>query len=483
MIEGMKFVIKGTKFFHNLGARIFFVRFLFAVPFLLFFSSCQTDMSCRKPNPNELKNIKSILFKDGKLVVLSSPQDVLTWCSAFLSVFEYSEDSLRFLKNIELSGKIAHDIVWIDKRLAVLISSSDRQVIDVVDPEIGEVVSSLSLDLQNMKSISSYGKSILVLPQLDKRIFFAEDIDELINNSKSGRYFVIEYLAKSGAIAEAGGKKYIFIIGEKNSMNAISQDGITQDINISEITNIAQLQQEFISAVSSEVKPSQRLEQLGINVTFNSKMFFRDVFIFIHASSESGDMKGIFVYDVRCLNESIQNCSWFVPITSDKNSSLDNIFVFYPIRYGDNLKIFPFIYSITSDVNDEEKKRQYSFISLLLLNDGKFYFVDKKIVSISQIYELVEYEISEYKEERNSSVSEDEGEYNSGDKGEYNKVSSGKNEYSDKFSDSDGKTSREVRDTYEYEKGISLKIKFVFKENEYDNIRFFEYETNLLLNQ
>jgi hypothetical protein len=107
----------------------------------------------------------------------------------------------------------------------------------------------------------------------------------------------------------------------------------------------------------------------------------------------------------------------------------------------------------------------------LLLNEGKFYFVDKKIVSPSQIYDLVGYDISEYKMELNSSVSENE------------KVSSTKNTYSDKFSNSDGGASKESQNAYESKKGISLKIKFVFKENEYDNIRFFEYETNLLLNQ
>ncbi len=465
-------MIKSKKFLHNL--RIFFVQSLFAIPFFLFFSSCQIDMNCRKPNPNEFRNIKSILFKDGKLVVLSSPQDILTWCSAFLSVFEYSEGNLRFLRNIELSGKIAHDIVWVNGSLAVLISSSDRQVVDVVDPERGEVISSLSLDLQNMKSISSYGKSILVLPQLDRKVFFTEDIDELISR-KGGRYFTLNYLAKSGAIAEAGGKKYIFIIGEKNNINVISQDGITQNINISEITLIAQQQQEFVSAVSSEVKLSPRLDRRSINLTFNSKMFFRDAFIFIQANSDSGDMKGVFVYDVRCLNEPIQNCSWFIPITSDKNSSLDNIFVFYPIRYGDNLKIFPIIYSITYDVDNGEKKRQYSFISLLLLNDGKFYFVDKEVVSVSEIYDLIAYDISEYKVEPNSSVSEN--------KGEDGKVSSAKNAYPDKFPNSDGKTSQEVQNSYNSKKGISLKIKFVFKESEYDNIRFFEYEANLLLSQ
>jgi hypothetical protein len=91
----------------------------------------------------------------------------------------------------------------------------------------------------------------------------------------------------------------------------------------------------------------------------------------------------------------------------------------------------------------------------------------------------VGYDISEYKVELNSSVSENK------------KVSSTKNTYSDKFSNSDGGVSsnsdggvsKESQNAYESKKGISLKIKFVFKENEYDNIRFFEYETNLLLNQ
>jgi hypothetical protein len=463
-------MVRFTNFFRNLGVRGFFVLFLFAIPFFLFFSSCQIDMNCRKPNPNELKNIKSVLFKDGKLVVLSSPQDVLTWCSAFLSVFEYSEGNLRFLRNIELSGKIAHDMVWVDKSLAVLISSSDRQVIDVVDPDVGKVVSSFSPDLQNIKLISSYGKSLLVLPNLDQKVFFVEDVSDFII-SKSGKYFNLNFFPKSGIVGDVEGQKYIFIIPQNTNDGlfvVIFQNGVIQSANISEGYSLVDVFQYggAISTIQSQIKSSPRLSLLGSNLVFNSKMFFRDGFLFIHANL--GDMKGIFVYNVRCINEPIQNCSWLVPITSE---SLDDVFVFSPINYGDNLKVFPVIYSITSDVGGKGEKRQNSFISLLVLNEGKFYFVDKKIVSSSQIYDLVGYDISEYKMELNSSVSENK------------KVSSTKNTYSDKFSNSDGGVSKESQNAYESKKGISLKIKFVFKENEYDNIRFFEYETNLLLNQ
>jgi len=466
--ENKNFVIPFSKFFISILS--FFVS-------LSFFFSCQIDINCRKPNPNELKDIKDMDYKDGKLAVLSSPQDVLSWCSAFVSIFEYSDDNLRFLKNVELSGKIAHDVVWVDKKILVLVSGSNGQVIDVVDPEEGKVISSLSLDLQNMEAIFSYGKSILVLPQLDTKIFFTEDIDEFIS-SKRGKYFTLNYLPKSGAIAEAGGKKYISIIGEKNNINVISQEGITQNINISEITI---QQQQFTSAVSSEVKPSPRLDPLGSNLIFNSKMFFRDGLLFIQASSE--EMKGIFTYDVNCLvnKEETQNCSWFVPITSDR---LNDIFVFsLPLDENLSLKIFPVIYGISAD-----EKKQYSFISLLVFKERKFYFVDKKIISTSPLYELVRYEVSQSDEDGINSGSREKE-----DKSE-NKKDKSDNKYSDnkftdnKFTGSNENNSNENNGDQnisesKIRKVLVVKMKFAFKKKDYDEIDFFEYKINLLLNQ
>jgi len=461
--ENKNFVIPFSKFF--VLTLSFFVS-------LSFFFSCQIDMNCRKPNPNELKDIKDMDYRDGKLAVLSSPQDVLSWCSAFVSIFEYSDDNLRFLKNVELSGKIAHDLVWVDKKILVLVSGSNGQVIDVVDPEEGKVIISLSLDLQNMEAIFSYGKSILVLPQLDTKIFFTEDIDEFIS-SKRGKYFTLNYLPKSGAIAEAGGKKYISIIGEKNNINVISQEGITQNINISEITI---QQQQFISAVSSEVKPSPRLDPLGSNLIFNSKMFFRDGLLFIQANSE--EMKGIFTYDVNCLvnKDETQNCSWFVPITSDR---LNDIFVFsLPLDENLRLKIFPVIYSISAD-----EKKQYSFISLLVFKERKFYFVDKKIISTSPLYELVRYEVSQSDEDGINSGSREKE-----DKSE-NKKDKSDNKYSDnkftdnKFAGSNENNGNQNISESKIRKVLAVKMKFAFKKKDYDEIDFFEYKINLLLNQ
>jgi hypothetical protein len=460
--KNKNFVISFSKFFVSI------LSFLVSLSFLF---SCQIDMNCRKPNPNELKDIKDMAYKDGKLAVLSSPQDVLGWCSAFVSIFEYSDDNLRFLKNVELSGKIAHDVVWVDKKILVLVSGSKGQVIDVVDPEEGKVTSNLSLDLQNMEAIFSFGKSILVLPQLDTKIFFTEDIDEFIS-SKRGKYFTLNYLPKSGAIGEAGGKKYIFIIGEKNNINVISQEGITQNINIPEITI---QQQQFIFDVSSEVKSSPRLDGLGSNLIFNSKMFFRDGLLFIQANSE--EMKGIFTYDVNCLvnkNET-QNCSWFVPITSDR---LNDIFVF-SLQHDENLslKIFPVIYTISYD-----EKKNTSFISLLVFKERKFYLVDKKIVDTSYFYELVSFDITQSQYEINSGSGEKE------DKSE-NKKDKSDNKYSDnkftdnKFSGSNENNRNQNISESKIKKLVVVKMKFAFKKKDYDEIDFFEYKINLLLNQ
>ena len=464
MTKGNKnFVISFSKFFISI------LSFLFS---LSFFFSCQIDMNCRRPNPNELKDIKDMDYRDGKLAVLSSPQDVLSWCSAFVSIFEYSDDNLRFLKNVELSGKIAHDLVWVDKKILVLVSGSNGQVIDVVDPEEEKVISSLSLDLQNMEAIFSYGKSILVLPQLDTKIFFTEDIDEFIS-SKRGKYFTLNYLPKSGAIGEAGGKKYIFIIGEKNNVNVIPQDGTTQNINISEITT---QQQQFISAVSSEVKPSPRLDPLGSNLIFNSKMFFRDGLLFIQANSE--EMKGIFTYDVNCLvnKDETQNCSWFVPITSDR---LNDIFVFsLPLDENLRLKIFPVIYGISAD-----EKKQYSFISLLVFKERKFYLVDKKIIDTSPLYELVRYEVSQ-----SDGDGTDSGSGKKEDRSENKKDKSDDKYSDDKFTDNKFTGSNENNGNQNISeskiiKVLVVKMKFAFKKKDYDEIDFFEYKINLLLNQ
>jgi hypothetical protein len=466
--ENKNFVIPFNKFFISILS--FFVS-------LSFFFSCQIDINCRKPNPNELKDIKDMDYRDGKLAVLSSPQDVLSWCSAFVSIFEYSDGNLKFLKNVELSGKIAHDLVWVDKKILVLVSGSNGQVIDVVDPEEGKVIISLSLDLQNMEAIFSYGKSILVLPQLDTKIFFTEDIDEFIS-SKRGKYFTLNYLPKSGAIAETGGKKYIFIIGEKNNINVISQEGITQNINISEITTqqYQQQREDFISAVSSEVKPSPRLDPLVSNLIFNSKMFFRDGLLFIQANSE--EMKGIFTYDVNCLvnKDETQNCSWFVPITSDR---LNDIFVFsLPLDENLRLKIFPVIYGISAD-----EKKQYSFISLLVFKERKFYLVDKKIIDTSPLYELVGYDVSQSDEDGiNSDSGEKEG------KSE-NKKDKSDNKYSDnkftdnKFAGSNENNGNQNISESKIRKVLAVKMKFAFKKKGYDEIDFFEYKINLLLNQ
>ena len=466
--ENKNFVIPFNKF--SISILSFFVS-------LSFFFSCQIDINCRKPNPNELKDIKDMDYRDGKLAVLSSPQDVLSWCSAFVSIFEYSDGNLKFLKNVELSGKIAHDLVWVDKKILVLVSGSNGQVIDVVDPEEGKVIISLSLDLQNMEAIFSYGKSILVLPQLDTKIFFTEDIDEFIS-SKRGKYFTLNYLPKSGAIAEAGGKKYIFIIGEKNNINVISQEGITQNINISEITTQQQQQQEekFISAVSSEVKPSPRLDPLGSNLIFNSKMFFRDGLLFIQANSE--EMKGIFTYDVNCLvnKDEPQNCSWFVPITSDR---LNDIFVFsLPLDENLRLKIFPVIYGISAD-----EKNQYSFISLLVFKERKFYLVDKKIIDTSPLYELVRYEVSQ-----SDGDGTDSGSGKKEDRSENKKDKSDDKYSDDKFTDNKFTGSNENNGNQNISeskiiKVLVVKMKFAFKKKDYDEIDFFEYKINLLLNQ
>ena len=141
----------------------------------LYLHSCQ-DIKCRTPNLGELENPISISYAHNKLAIVSSPEDVLEWCSSYLTIYNVGWDEktsavvISPSKIVPLSGKVAGDVTYLEKISSFIVGVRDKKLLEIVNIKNELSLGKISVELNDISAIDTYENVINILSSFEKRI-------------------------------------------------------------------------------------------------------------------------------------------------------------------------------------------------------------------------------------------------------------------------------------------------------------------------
>lgn len=432
-----------------------FCLYIFVLAFFL--SSCQFNSTCRKPKDGELKDIVGISYNGlrKKLAVLSSPRDVLAWCSAFVSVFDYDETQgkLSFDRNFELSDNIANIVKWIKDSIVVSLYNK----LEVIDYLSGN---KLSVDTNlDINSLSVGSNSILVLSFIKGSALFVENFEDFVSYRRAVLFSSLPNGIREGDFFSAGdGKELAFLPLDKTFQAIIIPD------NISPRSLTFEVKEAISAGNSKKTEVSAVLSQLSFKPENSEEVRFisgaKSAGKFLVSLSQKGDKKGVLLLDSRCIapdSQSSQNCAWFLGVTEN----VSDVFPF-SLSLGSG-NIFFFIL--------RGKNEAFSYIAYF---DGSdLFLLSADSFPYSSFYELLQKEINEEKETSSSVVEDKFKESKSYGVSRNDKVADNA-ENSDNLANFSGKI-------------YKIKLVFVMKSfmggKEEDKLSIFTYESKLSLSQ
>jgi|GEM_PF-3337306 hypothetical protein len=359
---------------------LLFCFFILAIAFSL--SSCQFNSTCRKPRDGELKDVVGISYNSlrKKLAVLSAPRDVLAWCSAFVSVFDYDETQgkLSFDRNFELSDNIANSIKWIKDSIVVSLYNK-LEVINYLSGNKLSIDTNLDIDFLSVGS-----NSVLALSLIKGSALFAENFDDFVSYKKATLFSSLPKGIREGDFFTVeGGKELAFLPLDKTFQAIIIPD------NISPKSLTFDVKEAILSGNSKKTEVSSTLSQLSFRPKNSEEVKFisgvKSTGRFLFSLSQKGDKKGVLILDSRCVASdslSSQNCAWFLGVTENVSDvfpfslSFGSGNIFFLILRGKSEAFFYITY--------------FDGLDLFLLSTDSFPY--------SSFYELLQREIKEEKE-------------------------------------------------------------------------------------
>ncbi len=340
--------------------------------------SCQIDRICKSPSAGELNNVVDAVFSGGKLYVLSSPIDVLTWCSAFVSVFVKNEyGSFTFKNNITLSGNIATYISAVSEGILLIPIQAPQQKLSVI---YGEKLYDLSFEISDFFYIHSYRGTFFVSSSLDKKILFVRDIRAFLDD-KNAEVFSDVAKLKGAIFSDKEGKIGIALPS-------------SHDILI------------LPDAVSYAIK-SEGIELFEVSD-------FSEPFLFVPARSENKD-DGLLAINSSCILGGMNTnedavCEWFLSITGLDLISIKRlrVFSFEP----PNFKVRFFIFTISDNLKYNGAEAG-GLISIWIWDEKSFHHISSEGLLPSPFYEVVDFSVNYIGDEvRDEKRRADKGEIN-----------------------------------------------------------------------
>lgn len=401
--------------------------FLLLLTTLIATTGCTTDIICKKPEAGELVDVKDGLAVDNLLFVLSSPQDVLNWCSPYISVFKIESNSLSFYKMIELPAKISSKMVL--AKNTILTTLQDTNSIYLIP--VSSIIQSsddhmqIKLDIEDIYHISAYDDSFAISSLISRKTIFG-DIDEIIKSKREKNLEWFNSSVRMPTIIKIGDKKYVIGLNEKQDAIHILPDREFSIIN-KDVTM-------FNQPISNITKNFQFTEPISFKT---SEIFlFYPIFayedrIFIPSKitiENSRTVTGIISIHNECLldeTKNIPNCYFF--LESPTGSSIEKLTYFKIFSYEkviENSKVAESnnetigIGKLTNEINRNEStepkektnekvnvwffvfkeknnEKEIAYIDIWIQTKGIFQFFARKEVENSPFYHISDVTLSD----------------------------------------------------------------------------------------
>ncbi len=375
---------------------------LFIGAITLFLYQCEIKLNCKNPELGENNNIKDALFINGKLVVLSSPQDVLTWCSSFITVYELNENS-SFIptKVVGLSGKVAKRLGYINEKIVVTLQ--DKEALEILDKEINPI-GKITLQLSDIYHLAYLENSFAISSYIDSKILIVNNPPKFFGSGGNDGKNILQVddirKLKGFIISD----KFISFIKNKNYVAILPENkDIIFELPI-EVLHPSDITQATISGQSSfDFAQNHVSKKIGKKENSNRNIKFLHHGIpngnFVAVPSFLDNTTGILIIFPSCLTEftgsdylddwKFEKCSIFFdhPLLTEMNISE---FHFWSYRdYDKKIIVFTFF------ISDFEKNKTIFSLLIYDYQNNKFLVSDFKEIGTSPFYLIYKTEVKD----------------------------------------------------------------------------------------
>lgn len=424
---------------------------VFSVAFALLeiIKGCTVDVHCRNPKLGELVDVRDgVLFED-KLFVLSSPQDVLTWCSSYITVFEVdnSSSSPTPYKVVELGGKIANKIAVVgDNILIPLLDKNAIQIISADDIRVPEPANTKNFqailknssfggqnqitleDIEDIYYLDFSSRAILISSLINRKMIFTTDLEVFLRSKGKEGFVSFQHVSydlreEFPIIVDLQDQSFVLGIDEdRKSLLLFPQTrlAIRQSVDIFDQSVTRDVVEEVgvISAVEGAIKNISS-ESVPQDISLFYPMAFRSGKIFIPAKLKHDGISvpGVIVVYADCVSDKLSNvsvnvtdmdiseCSVFLEsLTESVFEELEYFKVFfipYHSRHpytgadrfskslGHNLSFFAFLF------REGKKTPQRAYVDLWIESNRMFLFLGRRYIESSPFYHVLGIHISD----------------------------------------------------------------------------------------
>lgn len=383
---------------------------------LIIQTGCAIDTVCKKPEAGQLIDVKDGIALDNLIFVLSSPQDVLSWCSPYVSVFKIDNGNISFQKNIDLPGKIAGKIV-LSKDL-ILITLPDTN--SLYSTSISSMLQNkndykqIVLDsVEDIYYISAYEDFFAISSAISKRLIFG-NLDDFINSNGKQGFKIFDSFVKTPAIIKNGNEKHVIGLDESGGNVYIFPDK-KFTIKDKELKLFNQSISEITQVFSSSEPVSYRPNQVSLFYPITS---YKDrIFIPSKLTTEDGEtITGIISVLSECFKnetEDLTNCYSF--LESPTNSAIEKITYFKAFLFEDTIEIEIPETNKKSDnkslkkaeiknadiklwffiIKEKNNGKETAYIDIWVENQDYFLSLGRKYIEISPFYHISDVKISD----------------------------------------------------------------------------------------
>lgn len=420
------------------GVKKFFSLSLYFLTLLLLsslFVGCKVDVTCKQPNLGELVDVKDGLVYDDLLFVLSSPQDVLGWCSAYFTAFKIDKQnkSVSPYKNFLIDGKIANQIVLVKDKIMIPLQDKNSIYFASIQSIKNDSSNSKQIfpEVEDISYIDSYEDAFLFSSIISRRIILAQDVEEFINSGGKSGLISFSYFVEKPVIVKINQGNFVAGISEGGRKIIFLPDkAFSVDANVALFNSRVS---EFSSNLSNNIhfsKSSNDSDSQWKDISLFYPMKFNNSKLFIPSKLHKDDnsfVSGVLILYTDCMfgdlkdeadfGKKVSACSFFLESLTGTDSQNIVYFDVFEYRYsyiitdsvevrGDDLGRYE-VGEGQEKLKEEQKKFQdaifyvftfkekkdnveQAYIDLWLENMGNFVFLGRKYIENSPFYHILD---------------------------------------------------------------------------------------------
>ena len=413
----------------------FFTLFFSAIFFsaLFFTHGCYVNANCKEPELGETENIADASVRGDLVAILSSPRDVLKWCSAFITVFKYDSEGRQLIPSrvFGLSGGIARFVEWVEddkENLFLTVPLHDKGNLDIVLFPAGKKLS-VDTGIFDIGEMGAGDNSLFVLSLLQRDLIFIYDFYLFMESrGREGsstfksipremkKFVSLEINGQKKIITPVSGKNEIFVFPDRTSLKlefplSIVSGGENEQKTSGDNVSIVKLGLNSSGELPVTINWSSTDENGEGNtekpsVVLSEFISYSSGFVFIPAHiefSEGGEgqntrkrVSGILALRKECLlqpDEEEKGCFWFL-IPPEETPSDKISFFLSKGKLIDDSSEGDMIFAFVEKKTEGKDEKAYIYLWFFSSRNNFFGFIDKREILLSPFYEFVEFDVN-----------------------------------------------------------------------------------------